>query len=115
MVCPVREYGLVDPGETIDPYDETLAGMPEEDRCRWSIHILSELEARVGDISGIRSSAMPEPRTSITGSQPACRLAGRTSLDPSRDSGWAANSPSTPVRVIDRWINRQPYLPDQTS
>ncbi len=40
------KYGLVDPDQEIEPYDQTLKGMPVKERREWAIHVRSQMQDR---------------------------------------------------------------------
>lgn len=45
-------HGLVDPDETLEPYDKTLTAAPRSERRAWSARVLEELDERCGNLAG---------------------------------------------------------------
>lgn len=45
--------GLVDPSETLEPYDVSLASASIPERRRWAQTTLAAIDARLGDVSGL--------------------------------------------------------------
>lgn len=46
-------YGVIDPGEVIEPYDQTLKNAGRLERRGWSSGVLDSLKARVGPVAGL--------------------------------------------------------------
>lgn len=46
-------HGLVDPAETVEPYDETLVGASMTRKRGWSRRVLEQLDDRLGDVDGV--------------------------------------------------------------
>ncbi len=47
------KHGLVEPGEILAPYDETLKGATRDERRKWSGPVLEALEQRLGALARI--------------------------------------------------------------
>jgi len=45
------KHGLLDPNETIDPYDVALKNLSRAERRSWSHDVVESLEQRLGDLS----------------------------------------------------------------
>ncbi|NGZ27985.1 MAG: hypothetical protein G8345_13980 [Magnetococcales bacterium] len=44
------KHGLVDPETIVEPYDQSLMGMPKAERRAWAVQVWSQLEPRLSGI-----------------------------------------------------------------
>ena len=47
-------HGLLDPGQTVEPYDVTLNSMGRDERRRWAAAVVQSLQSRLGSLQGHR-------------------------------------------------------------
>jgi hypothetical protein len=75
------EHGVLDPDETIVPYDRYLTEQPHQYRMRWAHQVVQQLRERFGDLSGM-AFELHASRSYGDPIEPLLRAAGATLLRP---------------------------------